>query len=250
MPVKLFLAEMTREQIREIAAQTVVILPTSSTEQHGPHLPVCTDATICEAVCRAAAERASADVSVTIAPALVYGISDHHLPYPGVLSLPSLTFVEVVSRVAASLVASGFRKIVVVNGHGGNEEAVRIVARDLANTHAVAVAATDYYAHARTAPAVAEALAVGRVPGHAGHFETSLMLALRPELVDGRPAVGAGHYIAPTRPGVMMARSGGRIGDGPGHTDDASQASAELGRRLLDAIADELAAFLLEFAAA
>jgi len=249
MPARLLLAEMTREQIREVAPTTIAILPTASTEQHGPHLPICTDATICEAVCRQAAEGASAEVSVTVAPALVYGISDHHRPYPGVLSLPSVTFIQVVSDVAAGLIASGFRKLLIVNGHGGNEEAVRIVARDLANSHPVAVAATDYYIFASASLAVAEALSVGPVPGHAGHFETSLMLALRPDLVAGRPEAGAGRYVPSPRPGVTLARAGARIGDGPGHTDDASRASADLGRRLLDAIAGELAAFLREFAA-
>ena len=250
MAVKLLLAEMTREQIREVAAQTTVVLPTASTEQHGPHLPICTDATICEAVCRTATELVSSEVSVTIAPIAAYGISDHHLPYPGVLSLPSVTFIGLISEIAAGLVASGFRKIVIVNGHGGNEDAVRIVARDLANAHAVAIAATSYYLHAKAAPAVNEALAVGPVPGHAGHFETSMMLALRPDLVHGRPEAGSGRYDPAPRPGVLLARFGDRIGDGPGHTDDASQATAELGRRLLEAMAGELAAFLREFAAA
>ncbi len=247
MPARLLLAEMTREQIREVAPGSIAVLPTASTEQHGPHLPVCTDTTICEAVCRSAAEAAS-EISVVVAPAVVFGISDHHRPYPGVLSLPSATFIQVVSDVAAGLIASGFRKIAIVNGHGGNDEAVRIVARDLANAHPVAVAATPYWQLAQSADAFAEARGGGPLPGHAGHFETSLMLALRPDLVVGRPRAGTGTPALSLRPGVTIARAGARIGDGPGHTDDASGASADLGRRLLDAMVAELAAFLRDFA--
>lgn len=250
MPARLLLAEMTREQIREVAPRAIAILPTASTEQHGPHLPVCTDATICEAVCRLAAERASAEVSAVVAPTVVFGISDHHRPYPGVLSLPSVTFIQVVSDVAIGLIASGFRKIAIVNGHGGNDEAVRIVARDLANAYPVAAAATSYWLLAQSVGVVAEARGAGPVPGHAGHFETSLMLALRPDLVDGRPEAGAGRSDPQLRPGATIARAGARIGDGPGHTDDASGASADLGRRLLDAIVGEVAAFLRDFAGA
>lgn len=249
MPARLLLAEMTREQIREVAPASIAILPTASTEQHGPHLPICTDATICEAVCRLAAE-AAPEASAVVAPTVVFGISDHHRPYPGVLSLPSATFVQVVSDVCGGLIASGFRKVAIVNGHGGNDEAVRVVARDLANAHSVAVAATSYWLLAQGSDAFAEARGAGSVPGHAGHFETSLMLALRPDLVAGRPAAGAGRSDVPIRPGVTLARAGARIGDGPGHTDDAAGASVDLGRCLLDAIVAELAAFLRDFARA
>jgi creatinine amidohydrolase len=248
VPSKLLLAELTREQIRALAAEAVAVLPTASTEQHGPHLPVCTDATLCEAVCLAGAAKAAAEVRVVVAPPLVYGISHHHFPYPGVLSLPSETIIQVAREVCVGLAASGFRRILIVNGHGGNDEAVRIVARDLANSHQVAVAATSYWTLAQSTPAVAEARAAGPVPGHAGHFETSLMLAIRPDLVDGRPEAGTGRSDPAPRPSVTLARSGSRIGDGPGHTDDASRASADLGRRLLDEIATELASLLRDLA--
>jgi len=245
---KVILGEMTREQIRRVASETTVVVPTASVEQHGPHLPILTDTLACEAICRRAAELASAEVSVTVAPTLAYGISAHHFPHPGVLSLTPSTFMTVLREVCESLHRSGFSRIALVNGHGGNDEAIRLVARDLANALPVAVAATSYWAVARQSLVEeAAALGIGALPGHAGGFETSLVLALRPELVDGRPPSAGG----PPKPAAGLpatnARAAQRIGDGPGYSDDASLASAERGRRFLDLIARDLASFFVAF---
>lgn len=259
MALKAILGEMTRDEIGELAGSATAILPTAAIEQHGPHLAIETDRCIGEAVCRLAAERAAARIPVTVAPTLVYGISEQHLPYPGVLTLSSGTFLLVLREVCESLVRSGFTRIAIVNGHGGNEEAVRLVARDLVNVHRISVAATSYWSVAQRA--LADLIPPRWVPGHAGLFESSLMLALRPDLVrerpggDGRPPVPGSPAPQPrhltlgdtTITPAVIVRAGRRIGDGPGYTDDPSAASTELGRRLLDVIADELASFIVEF---
>src|SRR5438093_13174223 len=87
MKPKTLLAEMTREQIRAIAPQTTVVLPTAAIEQHGPHLTIMTDTLACTTICQRAAEIANAEVSVTVAPPIHFGSSHHHYPYPAVLSL-------------------------------------------------------------------------------------------------------------------------------------------------------------------
>jgi creatinine amidohydrolase len=142
---------------------------------------------------------------------------------------------------------SGFRRIAVVNGHGGNDELIRVAARDIHNAYnpppggtvvaagaevcGVSVAATSYWTAARRdlAPVV-EAEGHGALPGHAGAFETSLVLALRPDLVDqasyppalpARP-IGAAPVQSPT-----VMRAGESLGTSPGYTDDPRQASAE-----------------------
>jgi len=245
---RVILSEMTREQVRRVAGETTVVVPTASIEQHGPHLPVQTDTVACETVCRRAAELASAEISVTVAPTLTYGISHHHFPHPGVLSLTPSTFMLVLREVCESLVRSGFPRIAIVNGHGGNDAAIRVVAQDLANYLPVTIAAASYWTIARDSLVEeADALAVGPLPGHAGGFETSLILALRPDLVDGRPPAAGG----PPRPAAglpaLIARGGQRIGDGPGYSDDASAASAERGQRFLETIARDLASFLVQF---
>ncbi len=248
LKARVILSEMTREQIRKVAPETTVVLPTASIEQHGPHLPVQTDTLACETICRRAAELASAEVSVTVAPTLCYGISAHHFPYPGVLTLTPDTFMTVLREVCDSLARSGFKRIVIVNGHGGNDESVRLVARDLANTMPVSFAAASYWNVGRESlEREADASAIGPVPGHAGGFETSLVLALRPDLVDGRPPAAGGPPKRSAGSPVMVARGGHRIGDGPGTSDDASLASAEHGQRFIDIIARDLASFLVQF---
>ena len=249
-PPKLLLAEMTREQIRQTARDTVVVLPTAATEQHGPHLPVITDTTICETVARRAAKIASAEAWVTVAPTVVFGNSHHHLPFAGVLSLRSETFTQVLKDLCDCLVRSGYQRILILNGHGGNDEAIRSVARDFGIDYQVLVGASSYWTVAHDA-VVGEGRVseVGSYPGHAGGFETSCIMALRPELVDSANM--------PQREG----RAFGRRGDtGPltiyghrdmerinGHTDDPRLASAEAGERFLTLIAREVARTMVAF---
>ncbi len=135
MRPRVLLAEMTREQIRAIAPQTTVILPTTSTEQHGPHLPIMTDNLACMTICQRAAEVANEQTPVTVAPPIHYGSSHHHFPKPGVLSLSSPTFIQVVKEILESLVRSGFPRIAIINGHGGNDDAVRVAATEVSLAH-------------------------------------------------------------------------------------------------------------------
>jgi creatinine amidohydrolase len=188
MRLKVLLGEMTREQIGQLAAETVVVLPTASIEQHGPHLPILTDSIICEAICLRAAEEAAAEAPVTVLPTLFFGLSRHHLPYPGVVSLTSTTYVRAIQEICETLARSGFRRLAIINGHGGNDEAIRLAARDVMNDLPVTILAASYWNLAGPeVEKLASESGVDPVPGHAGGFETSLILALRPDLVVGRP---------------------------------------------------------------
>ncbi len=247
------LAEMTREQIRAIAPTTTVVLPTSAIEQHGLHLPILTDTLACTTVCQRAAELAGSRTPVTVAPPIHYGGSAHHLPHPGVLTLSHATFLQVVKEICTSLAVSGFRRIVIVNGHGGNEETIRVAAREIALTHTVTIAAASYWTIAGSAlyeeGHVSE---IGWLPGHAGAFETSLVLALRPDLVDqaSYPPLrdvtprASELYLRP-----MVLRAGIREGTTVGYTDNPANGSAEHGQRFLDIITREVARFLVDLAA-
>lgn len=251
MPTTVLLAEMTREQVRELAPRATVVLPTAAVEQHGPHLPLLTDTLACTAICQRAAEVASAEVPVVVAPTLPYGYSHHHRPQPGVLSLAWMTFAQAVRDLCESLYESGFRRIAIINGHGGNDELIRIVARDLNVSLPVSVAAASYWTIAWQA-LVAEAGAEGlhRLPGHAGAFETSLVLALRPDLVDHAaipPALKAEKSPAAQILEPTVLPAGMRLGTGPGYNDDPGAASAERGERYLATIVREVAAFLVRF---
>jgi creatinine amidohydrolase len=248
------LAELTREAIREIAPRAVAVLPTASIEQHGPHLPVVTDTLLCGTVAQRAAERASESVPVLVAPVLCYGNSHHHRPFPGVLSLSSPVYLSVVTEILEGLMLSGFKKLVVLNGHGGNHDSNAVVGLDFVNRlqHDVSIVTASYWDIARPAIDASGIMSGGRVPGHAGRFETAMVRAIRPDLVD--PEI-----LAKTEPvrekakGLFAALTGGTIqthgtwAASTGYTDDPGSATEEEGKQMLDIIVEKVAEFLIAF---
>ncbi|MEI7772206.1 MAG: creatininase family protein, partial [Chloroflexales bacterium] len=179
----LLLDELTRAEARALAPDALVVLPVGATEQHGPHLPVGTDRMIVEHVARAAAAQVAGAIPVVVAPTLPFGSSHHHVPFGGTLSLGTETYYRALVDLAESLIASGFRRIFILNGHGGNSELIQLVARDLALKHPATLAAAPYWTIAWDALVAERAHVAAGLPGHAGTFETSLVLALRPDLV-------------------------------------------------------------------
>ena len=183
MPSRLLLNELTREEARSIAPDTLLVFPVGATEQHGPHLPVGTDHLTVEHIARAAAAEIAASVPVVVAPTMPFGSSHHHLPFGGTMSLSTENYFRAIYDLCESLIGGGFKRIFILNGHGGNNELVQLVARDLALKHPVHMAAASYWVTAWDALVGAGAHEQGNLPGHSGIFETSLVMALRPELV-------------------------------------------------------------------
>jgi creatinine amidohydrolase len=149
-----------------------------------------------------------------------------------------------------SLIQSGFRRIFILNGHGGNHEIIQLVARDLALLHACNLGAASYWDLGRKALAEHEPDLRGHVPGHAGNFETSLILALHPDLVaDSRPHRTA-EELADTAilPEPYRAERHGFWQSIDGFTDSPDQASPELGQRLLGVIVPAVADTFVRFA--
>ena len=248
------LAEMTREQIRRAAPNAIAVLPTASIEQHGPHAPVITDTLLCGTVAQRAAEAAAGQVQVLVAPVLCYGNSHHHRPFPGVLSLSSPTYLAAVTDILEGLALSGFRKLVVLNGHGGNTDSNNVVALDFVHRlgHEVSIAAGAYWDIARAALVEKGLMASNLIPGHAGRFETSMVMAIRPELID--PAgMGEVQDLSAKREGLFAPLSGapvqrhGAWAVGAGYTDNPAAASAEEGNALLEVVAARVAEFLVAF---
>lgn len=247
--------EMTREQIKQIAPRAIGVMPTSATEQHGPHMAVGTDTLLVTTVARRAAEAVADDVPVVITPPLAFGSSHHHYPFGGTLSLTSATFAGVVLEVLEGLVRTGFRHLVVLNGHGGNKDLVGMASQDVVNRLELpaTVASANYWDIARPALVAADLLPAPRIPGHAGHFETSAILSLRPEWVD-EDARGKVRDMAEEGSGLDVDLTGavvqtfGAWGKGPGHTDNPAAGTADLGAKMLDIIVDEVARFYRDFA--
>lgn len=175
------LALLSSAEIREIDADTAIVLvPAAAVEQHGPHLPLDTDAFLCTSVVEAASARTQK--GVLVAPTLTLGLSEHHMVFPGTLTLRSSTLAAVVSDVCRSLARHGFRRQLIVNGHGGNRSLLAVVVQEVGFDEPVHIGVVDYWSlGAETAARVRESPPGGM--GHACEFETSLMLHLRPESV-------------------------------------------------------------------
>jgi creatinine amidohydrolase len=162
--------------------RTVVVVPTGAIEQHGPHLPLDTDTFLCTTVARAAAERAGESGPVLVTPSACFGSSEHHMAFPGTLSLRPETFAQTVAEICASLARHGLRRQLVVNGHGGNTALLAAAVQQLGFEAPVHALAVDYWTFAEgVAGEVRESPPGGMA--HACEFETSLMLHLRPQSV-------------------------------------------------------------------
>lgn len=239
MAASYLLAELTRTEAGTRVPDATVIIPTAAIEQHGPHLPIMTDTCIVTAIADRVAQGAS--VPVLVAPAVCYGASQHHFPFPGVMSLSSTTFAGVLRDLLDSLARMGARRVYLLNGHGGNDELIRLIAREEAPLKQMAIGAASYWSIAWEGMLGIDAhTRLGTLPGHAGHFETALMLALRPDLVVQAeiPVSGSeeiegavlpeGFHGTVSRPRVSSTESG--------TSDDASHATAAWGEQLLDVI--------------
>lgn len=235
--------ETNRVRLGELLPEALVVLPIGATEQHGPHLPTGTDAFVAEAVASAAAERAAprARRDLVVAPVLSFGASDHHLPFGGTLSLSPETMTAVLADLARSVAADGGGRMVIVNGHGGNKGPCNSAGAVASTRYGVALAYVDYWdlfpADAADRP---------NVPGHAGAFETSLLLGLRPELVAERPD-RAEQPAVPAASGVTV-HANAVWGSIDGYTDRPADADADSGKRWFDALAGALADRLVTLA--
>lgn len=161
----------------------VLIQPVGAIEQHGPHLPLAVDSALGTAVVGKALESLSADVPAYALPPLYYGKSNEHWHFPGTISLSASTLMAVLIEVAESVYRAGFRKLVLLNSHGGQPQVLEIVARDLHQTH------EDFMVFplfAWKVPHQAGQMLSDKEKQlgiHAGDAETSLMLAILPEQV-------------------------------------------------------------------
>lgn len=161
---------------------TIAVLPVAAIEQHGPHLPVSTDATIMQGMLETVIPLVPADMDVRILPVQAVGKSNEHLAAPGTLTLPAAVLIEAWTELGASVARAGVKKIVVVNSHGGNEEIMGIVTRELRVRFGMLAVKSSWSRFGRPAGLFGEA--EDRYGIHGGDYETSLMLHFRPDLVD------------------------------------------------------------------
>jgi len=220
------LSERTRDEFAEWAAKgTVVIVPISSLEQHGVTLPVNTDSRTVVHIAREAA-RSLDDVPVLVTPLIPFGISPHHMQYSGTISISVITLVSFLSDVCSSLTAHGFDRILILSGHGGNENTIAAAALEL--KHKLGRRIEGFCWFSLCQPQI-DAATVGpcHTIGHAGEAEGSCILALSPNSFRR----GKARWVE-------------------GISDDPSTATAEKGRQILAAGVETLADYLRAMAAA
>jgi creatinine amidohydrolase len=237
--------ELSRAAVAELVPRAVVVVPFGAVEQHGYHLPVGTDYLIVEHVARAAATRVASEIPVLVTPTLPFGSSHHHLPWPGALSLSTEAFFRSAADIAASLAAGGARRIFLLNGHGGNDELLQLVARDIARERPAHIAAASYWTIARDALVALAGPDPGLVPGHAGAFETAMVLALRPELVGTPPA--RPEVTEPSAEPDYRLESHDAWLAIDGYTDSPERGTALDGTALIDTITAAVSAALVDF---
>lgn len=250
--------EMTWPEVKVAADEgRLAVVPVATIEDHGPHLPVDTDLLLCNAVTEEAVSRAR-DRAVVI-PAINHGYSPHHMDFPGALTIGAQTLISYGVDLCKSLAHHGFRRILIVNGHGSNTPFVDIIAR-LTTVETQSLCAAVNYWGAPGVREIANALRESQPRGgmnHACEFETSLYLALRPGCVDMALAVAEyGHRpsknywtdlidgdgpLAMMEPWSVLSESG--------VMGDPTKASGEKGRALLDAAANGIVELIDELLA-
>jgi creatinine amidohydrolase len=235
-------ARLTASEIQARATPaTVVVIPVASVEQHGPHLATGVDMWLAGAVAeRSAGKLAASGTPALVTPVVWTGLAEHHMPFGGTITLDTSAFAAVVGGVARSVARHGFRRIALLNGHGGNIEAISTAAIELTRVLGVPVVGVTYWlANEDTFGVILESQANVM---HACEAETSMMMALHPDCVrTDRIAQAVPKRFAPAAaPGFRRSRSFSEMTD-TGVIGDPRSASADKGEKLLEAAAARLA---------
>jgi creatinine amidohydrolase len=216
------------------AGRDTIVIALGATEQHGPHMPLATDALLGDHLARLVAERLNAFV----APTMRIGCSEHHLAFPGTLSISEETFHGVVADLVRSAARGGFRRIVLLPTHGGNFGPLAVALDKLGLVDGIEVRGlTDLSALLAIAQLGADEYGVPLGDGglHAGEWETSMLEAIHPELV--HPDRGEAGYTGDSQAAITaMFGSGVHTIARNGVIGDPRQASAEHGDRYWDEV--------------
>jgi creatinine amidohydrolase len=253
VPTTRRLAELRAPEVVErLSARSVLLQPLGAIEQHGTHLPLHTDLLIAERVATATVDRVGDELDVWLLPALAYTKSNEHAWAPGTIWLSAATMLAVLDDLGRCVAKTPARRVVFLNGHGGNSALIGVANRELRLRHGL----MTFLTHPGVPPdqggaSPAAELGMGV---HAGTDETSLMLHLAPELVD---LTAAERRIPEHLAGNAYVRFGGAVSFGwlsddfadDGVIGDPTAATAERGAELFAAAVDACCAALAEIAA-
>lgn len=245
-------AEMGLNEIKEcIKEKKVVLIPTGSTEIHGPHLPIGTDIMSAYEISKKVAGKSDA----IVAPPLNYGATELNKVIPGTISLKPETFIETTFEICSSLAFQGFDRLIIINGHGLNTAAVQVVGQKVPQETEALCATLDYFSFIED---TIQSLCETKTEAHAGEFETSVILYLNPQLVQMDKAVTEMNFPETKYSWICLKRglSPAQI-EIPWHeacpetksavVGDPNKATTEKGKKLVETAVDRIAEFVNEF---
>jgi creatinine amidohydrolase len=245
IPVQRYFPYLTWTEIEEMPDKenVVIIQPIGAIEQHGPHLPIVVDSAISMGVLGKAFSKLDNNIPAYSLPCLYYGKSNEHWHFPGTITLSAQTLLKVIMEMADSIYRAGFRKLVLMNSHGGQPQVMEIAARDLHQQYGDLLVFPFF---TWRVPHITKDLLTDKEKTlgiHAGDAETSIMLSLLPEQVNMDRAVCEYPYGLPERSLLSME---GKLPfawltneiSKSGVLGDATVASKEKGDRILESVSD------------
>lgn len=233
------LTDLKWPEVAALEKDTPVVIPVAALEQHGRHMPLFTDSLLLGEVIRRTHEKLADQV--LLAPLMWLGNSEHHLDFAGTLTAAPRVYLELLENIADNFIHHGFRRLVFVNGHGGNNVPGQQAVFELRQKHRqrkdlLLVFATYWLLGGK--PHEADAKIAQKRMGHACEWETSMMLRLAPHLVGDLSKVDPVEFGNPFEPAsrgwVTQDRSPA------GHIGDPRSATAEKGELIFHTFADDV----------
>lgn len=231
---------MTWPAVAALSKDTPVVIPVAALEQHGHHLPVFTDSMLLGQIVRRVSLRLVD--SVLFAPLMWLGNSDHHLDFAGTMSAPPRVYLDLLNGMAENFLQHGFKRIVFLNGHGGNDVPGRQAVFELRQRHRERADLLFLFA---TYWSLGDAPPTGFAQnemGHACEWETSMILRLAPQLVGPHadlPSVDPGRPFTPAARGWIT-----KDRTVPGHIGSPGAATSDKGEVLFQRFSSDVEAFL------
>lgn len=251
--------DFARRQADGQLASTIAVLPVAATEQHGPHLPLRVDTALVDGVVAATVPHLSPEVPALFLPTQAVGFSPEHARFPGTLTLKAETVIRLWTELGESVAATGVKKLVLLNSHGGQVGLLDVVARDLRARLGMLVYSVNWFGLPLTGPAGEDVNALfsaheHRFGIHAGEIETSMMLALAPEQVTMAQAQNFASTSEDRAKAFAILGNGksAKLGwqmqdyNAAGAVGNAAAATADKGRAVLQAAGRALAQTLAE----
>jgi creatinine amidohydrolase len=235
----MLLQEMTWPAVAALPKETPVVIPVAALEQHGKHMPVFTDSMLLGEVIRRVREKLDAKALFT--PVMWLGNSDHHLDFSGTMSAAPRTYLDLLNDMAENFVMHGFKRIVFVNGHGGNNVPGQQSVFELRQRHRerndlLFLFACYWQCGGR--PEQANPEIKQQRMGHACEWETSMMLRIAPHLVGDLKQVQPVEFGQPFEPATRGWITKDR--SEPGHIGDPRNATAEKGETIFRVFSDDV----------